>query len=83
MELTGLVQAAQHNGKTGVFRGIDEENGRFVVELEEEDEVSIEHKDSTVMNMKLDNGFNNNTTNSRYQTKKELSLNSVGSSSNN
>lgn len=53
------------------------------VELEEEDEVSIEHKDSTVMNMKLGNGFNNNTTNSRYQTKKELSLNSVGSSSNN
>jgi hypothetical protein len=37
VELTGLVQAAQHNGKTGVFRGIDEENGRFVVELEEED----------------------------------------------
>ena len=35
MELQGLVNAAQHNGKHGVVRSVDEKNGgRFVVELE-------------------------------------------------
>ena len=35
VELQGLVNAAQHNGKHGVVRSVDEKNGgRFVVELE-------------------------------------------------
>lgn len=34
VELVGLVQAAQQNGRTGVLRNVDEDTGRFVVELE-------------------------------------------------
>jgi hypothetical protein len=34
VELVGLVKAAAQNGKTGVLRNVDEDTGRFVVELE-------------------------------------------------
>ena len=36
VQLIGLVKAAGQNGKTGVLRTIDEDTGRFVVELEED-----------------------------------------------
>eukprot|EP01043_Picozoa_sp_COSAG02_P009702 COSAG02_NODE_332_length_24474_cov_23.190949_12_plen_483_part_00 len=36
VELVGLVKAAGQNGKTGVLRNIDEDTGRFVVELEDD-----------------------------------------------
>ena len=34
VELVGLVQAAQQNGRIGILRNVDEDTGRFVVELE-------------------------------------------------
>jgi hypothetical protein len=36
VELVGLVQAAQQNGRIGVLRNVDEDTGRFVVELEDD-----------------------------------------------
>ena len=34
VQVDGLVNAAQHNGKLGVVRGYDEEKGRYVVQLQ-------------------------------------------------